>query len=265
MSLILEALKKSEQQRRIGQVPNLGTPVIGTRRRRSLLPVLALLIVVALAIGAWMRFAPSPSGQPGSGTPTETTTGELAASDAANPPAAAASEPDKAPARANPQPARPLSAYQRERLRLTGELPKTDRKPRPPVSRPITQRAPPAKPAPPASAPPPATPPAKPATPAATPPAPTAPPAQAPAAKPAPAPVPYLWELPYATRKDLPPLQISMHVYADDPKQRFIVIDGESDAEGDELGEGLVVREIRADGVVLDVAGKPYLLPASGR
>src|SRR5690606_5425942 len=121
MSLILEALKKSEQQRRIGQVPNLGTPVIGTRRRRSLLPVLALLIVVALAVGAWMRFAPSPSGQPGSATPTETTKGELAASDAANPPPAATSAPDKAPAPANPQPTRPLSAYERERLRLTGE------------------------------------------------------------------------------------------------------------------------------------------------
>jgi len=30
MSLILEALKKSEQQRRLGEMPNLGTPVTAT-------------------------------------------------------------------------------------------------------------------------------------------------------------------------------------------------------------------------------------------
>ena len=34
MSLILEALKKSEQQRRLGEAPTLGTPVVATRRKR---------------------------------------------------------------------------------------------------------------------------------------------------------------------------------------------------------------------------------------
>jgi general secretion pathway protein B len=54
MSLILEALKKSEQQRRLGEAPTLGSPVVATRRRRSLIPVLAALIVVAAAAGWWL-------------------------------------------------------------------------------------------------------------------------------------------------------------------------------------------------------------------
>lgn len=274
MSLILEALKKSEQQRRIGQLPNLGTPVIGTRRRRSLLPVLACLIVVAIAVGAWMRFAPSPSG-PTPAEPARDATSATTPADTPATPSHAATRPTTATP-VDTEPARTLSAYEKERLRLTGQLPSTERKPRPPVSRGIPPAPPvPAATAPPTPAPPPApaaaakpAPPVTPAPVAAAPsgnaaPGASAPPVAAAAAKPAP--VPYLWELPFATRKDLPPLQISMHVYADDPKQRFVVIDGESYVEGDELGEGLAVREIRADGVVLEVGGKPYLLPASGR
>lgn len=155
MSLILEALKKSEQQRRIGQVPNLGTPVIGTRRRRGrLLPVLVSLIVVALAIGAWLRFGPAtdvpaaPAADP-----------RVASADAppapAKPPGAKPSETTPAPAGAPPaaavEPGRVLSAYERERLRITGELPRSERKPRPPVSRAFPTAAPPA--APPAASP----------------------------------------------------------------------------------------------------------------
>lgn len=261
MSLILEALKKSEQQRRIGQVPTLGTPVFGTRRRRSLLPVLGLLIVAAVAIGAWLRFAPSRDAVPSASelARTESDTAGTTPPDAKGETGANAPAQNRAPANQAPPP--PLSAYERERLRVTGVLPKsaTDRKPRPPVSRGVVPPKPPT----------PATPAPGPVAPAVAPPAPKPPtPSPAPsgvAATPAAPPVPYLWELPFATRKDLPPLQISMHVYADDPKQRFAVIDGESYGEGDELGEGLIVKEIRPEGVVLDVAGKPFLLPAAGR
>ena len=58
MSLILEALKKSEQQRRLGEVPSFGTPAPLTRRRRSLLPLLVVLILVALGVGWWFSRAP---------------------------------------------------------------------------------------------------------------------------------------------------------------------------------------------------------------
>ena len=42
MSLILEALKKSEAQRQLGEMPNLGTPISATRRRPPPEPKLVL-------------------------------------------------------------------------------------------------------------------------------------------------------------------------------------------------------------------------------
>ena len=57
MSLILEALKKSERQRRLGESPSIGSPIMAVRRRRSLLPVLVALIAIALLGLWWMRRA----------------------------------------------------------------------------------------------------------------------------------------------------------------------------------------------------------------
>ena len=107
--------------------------------------------------------------------------------------------------------------------------------------------------------PPPATPPAaKPATPAATatPSAPVAPAASN---------LPMYYELPYDVRRDLPPLVVSMHVFAAAPAQRFIVVDGERKSEGDTLKDGLAVREIRTDGVVLEFRGTRFFYPRPGR
>src|SRR3982750_2724307 len=53
MSLILEALKKSEAKRRLGDAPDLGTPFAATRRRGNLLPWLFMAIVAAGAFGWW--------------------------------------------------------------------------------------------------------------------------------------------------------------------------------------------------------------------
>jgi general secretion pathway protein B len=65
MSLILEALKKSEANRRLGQAPDLGTPFTPARHGRN--PVWALLVIVlALGAGLWWWFgratpAPTPA------------------------------------------------------------------------------------------------------------------------------------------------------------------------------------------------------------
>lgn len=58
MSLIHEALKKAEQQRRLGQPPTLGSPVAATRRRRSLLPLLLGATVAAAGAAWWLLRTP---------------------------------------------------------------------------------------------------------------------------------------------------------------------------------------------------------------
>lgn len=289
MSLILEALKKSERQRRLGEMPNLGTPVLAARRRRSLLPWLAGAIVVALAVGAWLRFAP----------PAETTTparvdaavnAPAGATPAQTPAGTAPARPaPAAPAPVAAAPAKPAATDARRNLRLpadddrpgsVAELPVSPlvagpRKP--PATTPAAPAptAPAAKPVAPKTA---ATPP--PAKPAATVAAdkPKAPPATATdavvaKAKPAqPAPrkpavpaLPSIWEMPYAVRKDLPALALTMHVYSSVPAERFVVVEGERHVEGDDLGDGVTLREIRSDGIVLDFKGKRFVYPRDGR
>ena len=55
MSLIYEALRKSEEQRRLGVAPTLSTPtVFAVRRRRRAWPIaLALVALVAVGATAW--------------------------------------------------------------------------------------------------------------------------------------------------------------------------------------------------------------------
>jgi general secretion pathway protein B len=54
-----------------------------------------------------------------------------------------------------------------------------------------------------------------------------------------------------AQRESLPPLRLSMHVYADDPMRRFAIVDGQRLREGDALATGLQVLAIQRDGLRL--------------
>lgn len=64
-----------------------------------------------------------------------------------------------------------------------------------------------------------------------------------------PAPIGY-WELPDSVRADVPEIKFSVLVYATDPADRFVLINGERLGEGDSSQPGLVVKEIRRDGVI---------------
>ena len=64
-----------------------------------------------------------------------------------------------------------------------------------------------------------------------------------------PAPISY-WELPDAVRADIPEIKFSVLVFAKKPADRFVLINGQRLAEGDSPQSGLVVKEIRRDGVV---------------
>jgi general secretion pathway protein B len=290
MSLILEALKKSEQQRRLGEAPTFGSPVVATRKRRSILPLIAILIVAAGAVWWWLGHR---GGEPAPVTPapvastarqqppsqqiqTRPAAGTARPAPQRTPPASSAANQDKravgvgnvprtppnaapaqAPATAGTAPSAPdKSAGLRAPAPVTPAPAKTDAAAPPktaattPAAAPKTEPATTAAPA--RSQPPP--PPAADMKRAAAP-----PPAAAGAA------LPTVWELPYATRKDIPAIELSMHVYSSDPKQRFVVIKGDRHVEGDEVGTDLVLKEIRQDGIVLDYKGQVFFYPRSGR
>ena len=64
-----------------------------------------------------------------------------------------------------------------------------------------------------------------------------------------PEPISY-WELPDAVRTDVPEIKFSVLVYATNPEDRFVLINGQRLGEGGSAQPGLVVKEIRRDGVI---------------
>jgi general secretion pathway protein B len=65
-----------------------------------------------------------------------------------------------------------------------------------------------------------------------------------------PEPISY-WELPDTIRDELPLVKYSVLVYANNPEDRFVLVNGQRLEEGDAPLPGLKVEEIRRDGVVL--------------
>ena len=59
----------------------------------------------------------------------------------------------------------------------------------------------------------------------------------------------------------LPELHIDIHVYAEDPAERFVFINMKKQRENSQLDEGPVVAEITTDGVILKHQGSTFLLP----
>lgn len=56
--------------------------------------------------------------------------------------------------------------------------------------------------------------------------------------------------MPDAIRSEVPEIRYSVLVYNDDPAQRFVLVNGQRLGEGDSAQPGLVVQEIRRDGVI---------------
>ncbi len=61
-------------------------------------------------------------------------------------------------------------------------------------------------------------------------------------------------------RAALPPLKLSLHVYADGPDGRFVILDGRRLGEGERLDARVRVTEIRRDGVVVEIDGQSILV-----
>ena len=66
---------------------------------------------------------------------------------------------------------------------------------------------------------------------------------------PEPQPISY-WELPDNIREGVPEIKFSVLVYDSVPANRFVLVNGERYVEGDTPAQGLVLEEIRRDGVI---------------
>lgn len=284
MSVILEALRKSEAERRRGEPPGLHAelpplpppPAARGRLPRWLWP-LSTLLAIAIAGGLWWRQALTSApddGQPALATKPKATTPAATPFPAATPPPVtppAATTDASAPPSSSPKPAPTLA-----RRPAPGAAPTTTPVPTPAPQRDgaKTQTAPAARP--------------KPArdtaivvdkdtddvlkqierearalqaeyavTPTLPPPRspPTLPSAPQTSSSTAVGNMMTLGDLDPQTRASLPPLRISMHMWNGQPDRRFAIIDGRRVREGDRVN-AMTVVQIRQDGVLLDWNGR---------
>ncbi len=63
-------------------------------------------------------------------------------------------------------------------------------------------------------------------------------------------------------RRTFPKIDINVHVYADDPNDRFALIEMKRYGEGDTLSGGIKIKEIAPEGFVIVYKGKTFLYPA---
>lgn len=234
MSYILDALRKAEHERHLGQPPNpaaFPTPAQPAGKQIWLWLGAGLGLGFNAALLAYFLIRPQP------------TTGL-----AATAPAASAHARPESTAPTVPVPARPESTA------------------------PAAMAEPPAAPAAPsaAAAPPRKSPAGKPApTEPSRPPVAAGPsrrqePSKKPGAGPSvtigPEPPPLLDTLPANTRRGLPSLNLDIHVYSADPDKRFVVVNGQRYREGDPIGEGAVLEAVTANGAILRQGGQRFRL-----
>lgn len=247
MSYILDSLKKSEQQRRQGELPNLQSDHPGSTppppSKRGVWPwvVVAVLLVNAGVLAWWLTSAPSAP-QPGRLSKPDVSqvqaTPSKPAPTASRPsvPArrtAAVADPDKSPAMVQAEPEKSTPKP------LTAKLNQDDghRQTQPQAASPAAQ-------------PPPAEPPAKASQPAPRPPAVAGSPAIIP-----------LEDLPAEIRSGLPDLKLSLLYYTAAPEKRLARLNGKNLREGDTVESGVTLKEIRPEGAVISFRGKLILLP----
>jgi general secretion pathway protein B len=64
-----------------------------------------------------------------------------------------------------------------------------------------------------------------------------------------------------ASKGVVPPLHLDLHVYADAPSGRFVFINNRKYQQGQTIAEGPRVEEITPDGVILSNQGQRFVLP----
>lgn len=318
MSLILDALRKAEREREIGQAPTIGSQLPLRRRsqptrRWPLLAGLALVVLTGAAIVGWTQrdaWWPSPGSAGGPEAKAVAGEGDVSLESAAAPgssqpaisvepsapsqpePASATSAPpqaaevhpeklaamEMAPAGNSADAAEDARRIAAEALAVA-EAAKAEAEQASAATASLTQAPAPAAmpvpaPASTASSPQDQVPAADPSLATGMAPDGAAGPASVaavdkPVAETAPTevalpPVPLVWELPLATRQSLPNLAIAMHVWNAEPTLRFVIVNDQRLVEGEAAAAGVVVSEIRREGVVFEFQGQRFLLPRGG-
>ena len=230
MSYILDALKKAERERHVGEVPSLdGTltvPAPSARKRRWPLLVGALLLANAGAI-AFFSLWPSR-------TPNEPVARQLPpAPERATEVVSAAAAPAQVPATRLPEaePPRTVSLEPTDVASTQYDVPTE------PLA--IAETAPPDT----------AT-----ATAAAM-------PGQEFAVRKPDSLPPLIGSLPASVRARLPDLELTVHVFSDEADKSFVFINDRRYQEGETLREGPYLESIEKQGVVLSYQGEQFLLP----
>ncbi len=71
-----------------------------------------------------------------------------------------------------------------------------------------------------------------------------------------------VYQLPYAIRKDLPKLDLSMHVFSPVREERFVVLNGKRySLDGTSPGPDIALLDISDEGAVMEFRGQKFLLP----
>lgn len=68
-------------------------------------------------------------------------------------------------------------------------------------------------------------------------------------------------QLPYVVRKDLPPVKLNIHIYDPKVESRMVILNGERYAVGDKIEEIGSVKDITQEGVVLEINGVTFMIP----
>ncbi|MEZ5583275.1 MAG: general secretion pathway protein GspB [Candidatus Competibacteraceae bacterium] len=226
MSYILEALRKAEQERNLGRVPDLQTaPMPIPQPKRRLWPLVLGLVLVANGVALALLWWPDYRSRLVVSDP------QLAI------PAAEPVVPASRNAIVNSLD-RPIANPQTESVSPVAFPAQSVQATLQPLSEPEPAVAP--------ITPPPAPPPA---------PEPT--PARLPESQPAIA----LQALPMTFRQTVPQLNLDVHVYSTAVRKRFVLINSKRYQEGDLLNEGPLLEAITADGAVLSYQGQRFLLP----
>lgn len=244
MSYILEALKKSDQERKQGEIPTLESDHAdlifihnqraARRRKRLIMLFSACLLVIAVGLWQW-RSLSDLSGLTGDAPPDRQTPVvpepapqppvQTAGQDVADRVSEPAKEPSQVTAPAEKAVPRPRAQAQKETATAPvtiGDLtvvPSSGETRRDPQVRAEQQQPP--SPAP----------------------------AEAigePSGK-----VPLLSELPVELQKSIPAIKMAGHVYAEQPTRRMVIINNKIVREGERIGDRLKLIRITWDGVIL--------------